>query len=414
MKYRSLELLGETPVILASKSPRRSDIMHSMGFRGFEIIVSDADETVADGTSVERAVEELAIRKLRATVEASGDRRDTLYVAADTIVECDGKALGKPRDEADAVRMILSLSNRAHRVYTGEAVYINGCILSGAAYTEVVMREITSDEAREYVATGEPMDKAGAYAIQGEAGKFVSGTRGDLDTVIGLSSRLLDSLISRLLDPAAADIAAFAELLSRRYPVAECALKYEGEPWRLLVLAILSAQCTDEKVNRTSPALFAKYPTPADLAKAETADVEEILHPLGLFRAKAKNIVASARLLCEEYGGVLPSEIDDLLRFPGVGRKVANLLRGDIFGLGGIVADTHCIRICGRIGAYSEDRRDPLLTERVISPLLPEEAQSDFCHRVVLFGRDVCTARSPACDACEMGTAGICAHARRG
>ena len=413
MKYRSLELLGETPVILASKSPRRSDIMHSMGFRGFEIIVSDADETVADGTPVERAVEELAIRKLRATVEASGDRRDTLYVAADTIVECDGEALGKPHDEADAVRMILSLSNRAHRVYTGEAAYINGRLLSGAAYTEVVMREITPDEAREYVATGEPMDKAGAYAIQGEAGKFVSGTRGDLDTVIGLSSRLLDSLISRLLDPAASDIAAFAELLSRRYPVAECALKYGGEPWRLLVLAILSAQCTDEKVNRTSPALFAKYPSPADLAEAEISDVEEILHPLGLFRAKAKNIVASARLLCEEYGGALPSEMDDLLRFPGVGRKVANLLRGDIFGLGGIVADTHCIRICGRIGAYSEDRRDPLLTERVISPLLPEEAQSDFCHRVVLFGREVCTARSPACDSCEMRAAGICAHARR-
>ena len=410
MKYRCLELLGATKVILASKSPRRSDIMSAMGFRDFEIFASDADETVAEGTPVERAVEELAVRKLFASVAASGSKKNTLYIAADTIVECDGEALGKPRDEADAERMILSLSDRAHRVYTGEAVYINGRVLSGFDFTEVVMRKITPEEARAYIATGEPMDKAGAYAIQGEAAKFVSGTKGDIDTVIGLSSRLLNSLISRLLDPAADSIAKFAALLAKRYPVAECALKYEGEPWRLLVLAILSAQCTDEKVNRTAPILFGRFPTPSALASADLGEVEEILRPLGLFRNKAKNIVASAALLCEEYGGELPSGMEDLLRFSGVGRKVANLIRGDIFGLGGIVADTHCMRICGRLGAYPEGLGDPVATERIISPLLPLSEQSDFCHRVVLFGREVCSARNPNCAECEARE--ICAHAK--
>lgn len=190
------------------------------------------------------------------------------------------------------------------------------------------------------------------------------------------------------------------ELLEKRYPDTECGLKWEDEPYRLLIMAILSAQCTDARVNIVSKTLFERFPTPYDMAKAELSEIEKEIHSVGLYRSKAKALKECCIRLTEVYGGELPSEMDDLLSLRGVGRKVANLLRGDVFGLGGIVADTHCIRISGRLGL--SDGRDPLKTERDLQKLIPIEKQSDFCHRMVLFGREVCIARSPKCDECEL------------
>ncbi len=190
--------------------------------------------------------------------------------------------------------------------------------------------------------------------------------------------------------------------LEEYYPEAQCALESGGDPWRLLVMARLSAQCTDARVNIVCRELFAAYPDAASMASAPQEAVEELVRPCGLFRGKAESIRLFSRAITEEYGGRVPDTMEGLLSLPGVGRKIANLILGDVYGKGGIVADTHCIRICGRLGFYPEDQRDPLVTERVMTPLVPTEKQSAFCHRLVQFGRDVCIARAPQCGGCPL------------
>ena len=207
-------------------------------------------------------------------------------------------------------------------------------------------------------------------------------------------------------------LARIAERLAEIYPDAPCALEWEGEPWKLLIMGRLSAQCTDARVNTVCRELFARFPTPQAIAAADLALLEEIIRPCGLYRVKAQNTRDACRLLTEEYGGRIPDTMEELLRFPGVGRKVANLLLGDLYGKGGIVADTDCMRICGRFGMYPEELRDPVRVERILTPLLPQEEISPFCHRIVYFGRDVCTARAPACDGCPLRE--LCAHGKKG
>jgi len=195
---------------------------------------------------------------------------------------------------------------------------------------------------------------------------------------------------------------AIVEELKNIYPVPVCALESGGDPWKLLVMGRLSAQCTDARVNLVCRELFARFPDAKTLAEAELADVEAIVRPCGLYHTKAQNIVDASRMLLLEYGGTLPVEMDELLKFPGVGRKIANLLRGDIFGLPAIVADTHCIRICGRFGMYPVTLKDPARVEKIMASLVEPAEQSDFCHRIVQFGRDVCTARAPQCATCPL------------
>ncbi len=200
--------------------------------------------------------------------------------------------------------------------------------------------------------------------------------------------------------------------LEARYPDAACALHWEGDPWRLLVMGRLSAQCTDARVNVVCEDLFARFPTCSAMADAPVEEIEELIKSCGLFRGKAKNIKDASVMIRDEFGGELPREMDDLLRLPGVGRKIANLLRGDVYGLPAVVADTHCIRICGRLGFYPETLKDPVKVEKTLAKILPPEKQSDFCHRIVQFGRDVCMARSPRCEECELR--GMCAHFAKG
>lgn len=200
------------------------------------------------------------------------------------------------------------------------------------------------------------------------------------------------------------------DTLRRLYPAAECSLEYGGDPWRLLVMGRLSAQCTDARVNIVCRELFLKYPNAEAMAGADIGELETILRPCGLFRTKARDVRAASEMLCREFGGVLPNNMEDLLRLPGVGRKVANLLLGDIYGMGGIVADTHCMRICGRLGFYPEDMRDPRRTEWIMGEIIDLAEQSDFCHRLVMFGRDVCRARDPQCGVCPLSD--ICGHSK--
>ena len=192
------------------------------------------------------------------------------------------------------------------------------------------------------------------------------------------------------------------EILEKRYPEAPCALEYNGEPWKLLVMARLSAQCTDARVNIVCRELFAKYPTPQALASGELSDIEKIVYPCGLYRVKSAEIKEECRLLTEVYGGILPDEMDELLKFPGVGRKVANLLLGDIYSLPAIVVDTHCIRISRRMGLVDKDVTAPERIEKILSSLIEPSEQSDFCHRIVLLGREFCTARKPLCEVCPL------------
>ena len=190
--------------------------------------------------------------------------------------------------------------------------------------------------------------------------------------------------------------------LDKLYPDHACALEYRGEPWRLLVMARLSAQCTDARVNIVSRDLFLKYPTPESLACADIHDVEEIVKPCGLYHVKAADIVGECRDITEKHGGEVPCDMEALLAMPGVGRKIANLVMGDIFGKGGVVCDTHFIRICGRLGFYPEDLKDPVKIEKLMDPVIPKDKQSAFCHRIVQFGRDVCSARGETCSECPM------------
>ena len=192
------------------------------------------------------------------------------------------------------------------------------------------------------------------------------------------------------------------EELKKIYPDAACSLEYEGDAWRLLVMGRLSAQCTDARVNIVCRELFSRFPTAQALATAPVSEVEEIVKPCGLYRMKAEQIIAASRMLVEDFDGILPSTMDELLLFPGVGRKIANLLLGDIFGKPAVVCDTHCIRICGRLGMYPEKLKDPTKIEKILVELIAPDEGSDFCHRIVLFGRDICTARSPLCQKCPL------------
>ena len=200
----------------------------------------------------------------------------------------------------------------------------------------------------------------------------------------------------------APDAAAITAALEKLYPEAICSLEYAGDPWRLLVAARLSAQCTDERVNIVTKPLFERFPDAESVVCGTVVEIEEIIRPCGLFRTKAKSIYDMSRMIVEDFDGRVPDTMEELLSLPGVGRKIANLILGDIYGKGGIVADTHCIRICGRLGFYDTAKKDPLFTERTMEKVIPRELQSDFCHRMVLFGREYCIARSPRCTECPL------------
>lgn len=201
------------------------------------------------------------------------------------------------------------------------------------------------------------------------------------------------------------------ERLKEIYPDAACSLEYGGDAWRLLVMGRLSAQCTDARVNIVCRELFSEFPNAQSLAYADQSRVEEIVKPCGLYRMKAESIIAASRMLVEDFGGILPDTMEQLLLLPGVGRKIANLLLGDIFAKPAVVCDTHCIRICGRLGMYPEKLKDPNKIEKILVELIAPEEGSDFCHRIVLFGRDICTARSPMCDSCPLSE--LCEKRRR-
>ena len=205
-------------------------------------------------------------------------------------------------------------------------------------------------------------------------------------------------------------LAKIVEKLKEIYPNAECALHYKGDPWKLLIMGRLSAQCTDARVNIVSEELFEKFPTAKDMADGDISEIERIVKPCGLYRMKAQNLKDSSKMLVDSYGGQLPSDMDELLKFPGVGRKIANLLLGDVFGKEAIVCDTHCIRICGRLGMYPEKEKDPTKIEKILRGLIDLREGSDFCHRIVFFGRETCTARSPMCGSCPLKE--LCEHGK--
>ena len=196
---------------------------------------------------------------------------------------------------------------------------------------------------------------------------------------------------------------AAVEALEQVYPDAVCSLTY-AHPYELLIATRLSAQCTDARVNIVTKELFRKYSTLLSLAEADVADIEAIVKPCGLFHTKARDIVNLSRMLIEDYGGELPDSLEELTKLPGVGRKTANLVMGDIFGKPAVVTDTHCIRICGRLGLTKET--EPYKVEMDLKKILPPEKSNDFCHRLVHFGREFCKARGPQCTACPLR--GIC------
>ena len=190
------------------------------------------------------------------------------------------------------------------------------------------------------------------------------------------------------------------DLLTKQYPQALCALNYQKD-YELMIAVRLSAQCTDARVNLVTPALFQAYPTLEALASAQISDIEGYIHSCGFYRQKAADIVYACQKLLTHHGGKVPGSMDELLALPGVGRKTANLLLGDLYGVpGSVVCDTHCIRICSRLGLSTGT--DPEKVEKQLRAILPPEESSDFCHRIVLFGRDICTARSPKCDVCPL------------
>ena len=190
------------------------------------------------------------------------------------------------------------------------------------------------------------------------------------------------------------------EGLKELYPDALCSLTYEKD-YELLFAVRLSAQCTDARVNMVTPALFARYTCAADFAGSSPEEVAEYIKSCGLYKTKSKDIVAMARVLCEKYDGEVPSTLEELIALPGIGRKTANLVMGDIFGMpGAVVVDTHCIRITRRLGLHSET--DQRKIEMILRGLLPAEESNDFCHRLVLHGRAVCTARKAMCESCCM------------
>lgn len=189
------------------------------------------------------------------------------------------------------------------------------------------------------------------------------------------------------------------ELLEQEYPEALCSLEYEKD-YELLFATRLAAQCTDERVNKVTPTLYSRYPSLEALAEAKLEDVEEIIRSCGFFHTKARDIIAASQMLLVDFGGVVPDNMDDLLKLPGVGRKTANIILGDIYRKPAVVTDTHCIRLANRMGLAVG--KDPYKVEMQLSELIPPEKQSDFCHRLVLHGRAVCSARKPTCDICVL------------
>ena len=188
-------------------------------------------------------------------------------------------------------------------------------------------------------------------------------------------------------------------LLEEEYPLAECSLDYEKD-YELLFSVRLAAQCTDARVNMITPALFERFPTLESFAEADVEEVEKYVHSCGFYRAKARDIVAAAKMLVDNYGGRVPDSMEELLKLPGVGRKTANLILGDVYNIpGSTVVDTHCIRISNRLGLV-DDLKDPVKIEHELRKVLPPEKSSDFCHRIVLHGRAVCDARKPNCEGC--------------
>ena len=199
------------------------------------------------------------------------------------------------------------------------------------------------------------------------------------------------------------DVNEIIRLLEYCYPEPVCALEYEKD-YELLFSARLAAQCTDARVNTVTPVLFERYPTLEALANADVFELEQIIHPCGFFRIKARDIIAASAMLARDYCGRVPDNMDDLLKLPGVGRKTANLILGDVHKKPAVVVDTHCIRLSNRIGFVKT--KDPVKIETTLREALPPEKSSDFCHRLVLHGRAVCTARNPACGDCCI--AGVC------
>lgn len=192
--------------------------------------------------------------------------------------------------------------------------------------------------------------------------------------------------------------------LKKNYPDAICSLTYK-DPVQLLIAVRLSAQCTDARVNMVTPILFERFPTLDDLCNATAGQIGEIIKPCGLFNTKAKDIKNLSMMLRDEFGGNVPDSMEQLLKLPGVGRKTANLILGDVYGKPAIVADTHCIRISGRIG-LTDGTKDPVKVEKQLRECVEPAEGSDLCHRLVLFGRETCTARSPKCGSCPLN--GFC------
>ena len=197
--------------------------------------------------------------------------------------------------------------------------------------------------------------------------------------------------------------------LKAEYPLADCTLDYE-HAWQLLVEVRLAAQCTDARVNIVVRDLFSKYPSLDALAQASPEEIEAIVRPCGLGRSKARDISACMRMLRDEFGGHVPDTMEQLLRLPGVGRRSANLVMGDVFGKPAIVTDTHCIRLCNRIGLV-DGIKDPAKVEKALWKIIPPEEGSDFCHRLVYHGRAVCDARKPNCAVCCLKD--VCAESSR-
>ena len=196
-------------------------------------------------------------------------------------------------------------------------------------------------------------------------------------------------------------VRSIVEELKRLYPEGLCSLQYP-KPYELLFSVRLAAQCTYERVNQVTPALFARFPTLESLAEADVSEVETYIHSTGFFRAKARDIVAASQMLVQQYGGKVPDTMEELLKLPGVGRKTANLILGDVYHTPGVVvADTHCIRITGRLG-LTDGTKDPVKVETQLRAVLPPEESNDFCHRMVLHGRAVCMARKPNCANCTL------------
>lgn len=189
------------------------------------------------------------------------------------------------------------------------------------------------------------------------------------------------------------------QALKEEYPDAICSLTY-SDPLQLLIATRLSAQCTDARVNLVTPRLFERFPDLDAFCAGTVEEVEEIIHSCGLYKTKARDILATCQMLKSDFGGTVPDTIEVLTKLPGVGRKTANLVVGDIYGKPAVVTDTHCIRICGRLGLSSG--KDPFQVEKQLRGILPESESNDFCHRLVLHGRAVCTARSPRCEICRM------------